>query len=487
MPRFDEEKAIQEDINELVEEIALIDDEAVSNRNSGDIRNSSVTGGGGSSKGNDEEDDDEKQEEEYSQNPDNKENNVLTNEDEDEEEKDDEEGEEEEEEEYSQNPDNKENNVLTNEEEPEEEDEEEDPEMKGEEEEPEEEPEEEEEAYEEEESEEDEKEVKEEMSDAQMKKRDEIVKSMMKGAAGFKKRYGSRWKDVMYATATQQAMEESAYDLDEDAASELVGKLGDLIQNVNVKRVGTSDEKAFNKSMSKFKTAFTAAFRDLANNKMAAPAVEFLANLMNAIGTDSTLATRIASDIRKQEKAAAKSEMEEQVSQQIDKYLTYVAEQWAEENKLALENGIKVQLAESFLKKFDELYAQFNFKAVPERDMVVEMTQKVVEAENRLNEEVEKNATLLEKMNKQKKDNLINEATKGLTATQVEKFKKLVENVTFENASSFEQKLQTIKETAFTKEVLKSDSRLDEEAVPQPTQNPRMDKYVDAISKNLKF
>ena len=418
-----------------------------------------------------EEDDDEKQEEEYSQNPDNKENNVLTNEDEDEEEKDDEEGEEEEEEEYSQNPDNKENNVLTNEDEDEEEKDEEEP-------------------VEEAEAEDDddeEEEVKEEMSDAQMKKRDEIVKSMMKGAAGFKQRYGSRWKDVMYATATQQAMEESAYDLDEDAASELVGKLGDLIQNVNVKRVGTSDEKAFNKSMAKFKTAFTAAFRDLANNKMAAPAVEFLANLMNAIGTDSTLATRIASDIRKQEKAAAKSEMEEQVSQQIDKYLTYVAEQWAEENKLALENGIKVQLAESFLKKFDELYAQFNFKAVPERDMVVEMTQKVVEAENRLNEEVEKNATLLEKMNKQKKDNLINEATKGLTATQVEKFKKLVENVTFENASSFEQKLQTIKETAFTKEVLKSDTTLDEEAAPQLPSNPRMDKYVDAISKNLKF
>jgi hypothetical protein len=329
--------------------------------------------------------------------------------------------------------------------------------------------------------------VDEGLSDAQKKKRDEIVKAMMKGKEGMKKRYGSRWQEVMYATATTQAMEESAYDLDEDAATELVGKLGDIIQNVNVKRVGTADEKAFNKSMAKFKSAFVAAFRDLANNKMAAPAVEFLSNLMNVIATDSTLATRVASDIRKQEKAAAKAEMEEQVSQQIDKYLSYVAEQWAEENKLALENGIKVQLAESFLKKFDELYAQFNFKSVPERDMVVEMTQKVVEAENRLNEEVEKNATLLEKMNKQKKDNLINEATKGLTATQVEKFKKLVENVTFENASSFEQKLQTIKETAFTKEVLKSDTTLDEEATPQLPSNPRMDKYVDAISKNLKF
>jgi len=325
--------------------------------------------------------------------------------------------------------------------------------------------------------------VEEAMSDSQMKKRDEIVKAMMKGKEGMKKRYGSRWQEVMFATATKQAMDESSYDLEEDAASEMVGKLADIIQNVNIKRVGSADEKAFGKSMSKFKTAFGAAFRDLANNKMAAPAVEFLSNLINTIATDSTLSARIAGDIRK----TVKQEIEEQYSQQIDKYLTYVAEQWAEENKLALENGIKVQLAESFLKKFDELYSQFNFKAVPERDMVVEMTQKVVDAELRLNEQIEKNANLLNKMNKQKKENLINEATKGLTATQVEKFKKLVESVTFENASSFEQKLQTIKETAFTKEVLKGDTMLEESIAPQQPSNERITKYVDAISKNLKF
>lgn len=436
----------------------------------------------------DEEDDDEKQEEEYSQNPDNKENNVLTNEDEDEEEKDDEEGEEEEEEEYSQNPENKEHNVLTNEEEPEEEDEEEDPEMKGEEEEPEEEPEEEEEAYEEEEPEEDEKEVKEEeghLTPNQIKKRDQIAKAIMRGKEGLEKRYGAkRAKGVAYATATQLAMQEEEEEASEDEAAVMLDKIHTYFSDPEAAKVARA---AAGGSLSKLTTSMKQLFKDLKDNGAAREGVKYVVAIMKQIQDDPTLANRLTSDIKKDIKQQVQAEMEEQVSQQIDKYLTYVAEQWAEENKLALENGIKVQLAESFLKKFDELYAQFNFKAVPERDMVVEMTQKVVEAENRLNEEVEKNATLLEKMNKQKKDNLINEATKGLTATQVEKFKKLVENVTFENASSFEQKLQTIKETAFTKEVLKSDTTLDEEAAPQLPSNPRMDKYVDAISKNLKF
>ena len=444
----------------------------------------------------------------------------------DDEEEDEKEKKEKQEEEYIQNPDNKEHDVLTNEEDPEEEEEEEeeqeeeDPEEKMEEEEEEdpeedekdekevEEEEEEEEAYEEEDPEEDEKDEKEveeevHLTPEQQKKRDQIAKAILRGKEGLVKRYGKdRAQKIAYGAASNLAMEEEAEEMNEDAASELVAKLGDIIQNVNIKRVGTSDAKAFNKSMSRFKTAFTAAFRDLANNKMAAPAVEFLSNLMNAIASDSTLATRLASDIKKQDKAvekaemeeqvsmkveAIKTEMEEQVSQQIDKYLTYVAEQWAEENKLALENGIKVQLAESFLKKFDELYAQFNFKSVPERDMVVEMTQKVVEAEDRLNEEISKNATLLEQMNKQKKENLINEATKGLTVTQTEKFKKLVESVTFETASSFQEKLKTIKETAFVKEVPKGTQKLEEETAPAAPSNERISKYVDAISKNLNF
>ena len=419
----------------------------------------------------------------------------------DDEEEDEKEKKEKQEEEYIQNPDNKEHDVLTNEEDPEEEEEEEE---EQEEEDPEEKMEEEEEE-DPEEDEKDEKEVEEEvhLTPEQQKKRDQIAKAILRGKEGLVKRYGKdRAQKIAYGAASNLAMEEEAEEMNEDAASELVAKLGDIIQNVNIKRVGTSDAKAFNKSMSRFKTAFTAAFRDLANNKMAAPAVEFLSNLMNAIASDSTLATRLASDIKKQDKAvekaemeeqvsmkveAIKTEMEEQVSQQIDKYLTYVAEQWAEENKLALENGIKVQLAESFLKKFDELYAQFNFKSVPERDMVVEMTQKVVEAEDRLNEEISKNATLLEQMNKQKKENLINEATKGLTVTQTEKFKKLVESVTFETASSFQEKLKTIKETAFVKEVPKGTQKLEEETAPAAPSNERISKYVDAISKNLNF
>ena len=199
---------------------------------------------------------------------------------------------------------------------------------------------------------------------------------------------------------------------------------------------------------------------------------------------------RIAGDLKKAE--SGKEEEEESYSEEfvdrLNQYLSYVTEQWSESNKIAIENGIKVQLAESFLSNIKGMYEQYNFTNIPTRDMVVELGNKVTVAENKLNEQIEKNAKLLEKYNKQRKEILVSEASKGLTVTQVEKFKKLTEDVSFEDEKTFKSKIAVIKENAFTKTAVKSDTKLETETGPDDQLlNERMSKYVDTISKNLKF
>jgi hypothetical protein len=330
-----------------------------------------------------------------------------------------------------------------------------------------------------------EKEVDEEshLSPEQIKKRDQIAKAIMRGKAGLQKRYGDRAKEVAYATATNLAMQEEEEEVNEDEAAAQLDAIQKYFADPDAAKVG----RAASKSLSKLAMSMKQVFRDLTGNKAASEGVKFFINAMKAVQDDPTLANRLTADLKSMAKKEAQAEMEEQFSERVDKYLTYVAEQWAEDNKLALENGIKVQIAEDFLSKMNSLYTSFNFKNVPEVDMVVEMTNKIVAAETALNEQIEKNATLLEQFNKQKKETLINETAKGLTATQQEKFKKLVESVTFENEKSFEKKLTTIKETAFTKEVLPGDTKLEESEEVRVPSNDRISKYVDAISKNLKF
>lgn len=249
-------------------------------------------------------------------------------------------------------------------------------------------------------------------------------------------------------------------------------------------------------SFSKLKPAFVATFNDLNHNQMAKPFVDAFTTILKFLAKDATAVARLKSFAKMsspEEPMAAAPEEEaysEAFTNKLDKYLTYVAEEWAETNKIALENGIKVQIAESFLSNMKGMYEQYNFTNIPTRDMVVELGTKVTEAEQKLNEQIEKNAQLRSKYNKQRKEMVVLESTKGLTVTQVEKFKKLTEDVAFEDEKSFKNKIAVIKENAFTKTVVKSDTKLETETGPQEEllhENTRMSKYVDTISRNLKY
>ena len=287
-------------------------------------------------------------------------------------------------------------------------------------------------------------------------------------------------------------VEDEMYEEDDsDPASLALADFPDLAKDNEFKQAFRA---LMGPTFTKLKPAFTATFNDLNNNQMAKPFVDAFATILKFLAKDPTAVARLKSFVKvtpsEMPMVAPEEAYSEAFTNKLDKYLTYVAEEWAENNKIALENGIKVQIAESFLSNMKGMYEQYNFKNIPTRDMVVELGTKVTEAEQKLNEQIEKNAQLRSKYNKQRKEMLVIESSKGLTATQVEKFKKLTEDVAFEDEKSFKNKVAVIKENAFTKTVVKSDTKLETETGPQEEllhENTRMSKYVDTISRSLKF
>jgi hypothetical protein len=289
--------------------------------------------------------------------------------------------------------------------------------------------------------------------------------------------------------------EDEMYEEDEDTSDPASLALADFPDLAKDNEFKQAFRALMGPTFSKLKPAFVATFNDLNHNQMAKPFVDAFTTILKFLAKDATAVARLKSFVKstssEEPMAAAPEEAySEAFTNKLDKYLTYVAEEWAENNKIALENGIKVQIAESFLSNMKGMYEQYNFTNIPTRDMVVELGTKVTEAEQKLNEQIEKNAQLRIKYNKQRKEMLVLESSKGLTATQVEKFKKLTEDVAFEDEKSFKNKVAVIKENAFTKTVVKSDTKLETETGPQEEllhENTRMGKYVDTISRSLKF
>jgi len=296
----------------------------------------------------------------------------------------------------------------------------------------------------------------------------------------------------MEAEAMDPEAEDEMYEEDDsDPASLALADFPELAKDNEFKQAFRA---LMGPTFTKLKPAFTATFNDLNNNQMAKPFVDAFATILKFLAKDPTAVARLKSFVKvapsEMPMVAPEEAYSEAFTNKLDKYLTYVAEEWAENNKIALENGIKVQIAESFLSNMKGMYEQYNFTNIPTRDMVVELGTKVTEAEQKLNEQIEKNAQLRIKYNKQRKEMLVLESSKGLTATQVEKFKKLTEDVAFEDEKSFKNKVAVIKENAFTKTVIKSDTKLETETGPQGEllhENTRMSKYVDTISRSLKF
>jgi hypothetical protein len=197
------------------------------------------------------------------------------------------------------------------------------------------------------------------------------------------------------------------------------------------------------------------------------------------------IAEEIEADYNKkfeEETSKAKDELVEKV----DSYLSYVVEEWMKENELALERGIKGEIAEDFISGLKKLFEDHYIDVPDEKYNVLEdQASKIDELEKKLNESVAKNVELSKENGKYVRQSIIDEASKELAETQKEKFNKLAEEVDYKNEEDFKTKVSTIKESYFGKK--DSSGEIDDVAADSETQNEdlsnAMAAYSAAISK----
>ena len=189
----------------------------------------------------------------------------------------------------------------------------------------------------------------------------------------------------------------------------------------------------------------------------------------------------------------AYEEMKEDFATKIDDYLDYVAESWMQENKLAVESGLRTEIAEGFIDSLKTVFEE-HYINIPEEkfDVVEELASKVEALEKQVNEEISRNIDLKQKLSEQKKVEALHSVCEGLTLSQAEKIKTIAESVEFSGEEDFVRQMEDIKESYFSVsssvkpasvESLNDVVDLTEEK--QTVVDPLMAAYASRISKTL--
>ena len=143
-------------------------------------------------------------------------------------------------------------------------------------------------------------------------------------------------------------------------------------------------------------------------------------------------------------------EIKVELQERVDSYLEYVADEWFVENQLAVENGLKADMTESFLEGMKGLFEE-HYVQIPEEkyDVLKSMVEKLDDMETKLNEQIEKNISLNKGLAEATADGILESVSDGLAATQKEKLASLAESVEFESDAEYREKLETLKESYF--------------------------------------
>jgi len=146
----------------------------------------------------------------------------------------------------------------------------------------------------------------------------------------------------------------------------------------------------------------------------------------------------------------AKQTVKEELTTKVDNYLNYVVEEWMKENELAIEKGIKGEIAEDFIGGLKQLFEDHYIDVPEEKYDVLDAKEKELEeAKAKINEMTEKMVEKTKEIAKFTKDEILEDITNGLADTEVEKIKSLVEDINYEGADEYRKKLETIKESYF--------------------------------------
>jgi len=178
------------------------------------------------------------------------------------------------------------------------------------------------------------------------------------------------------------------------------------------------------------------------------------------------------------------SEFKTKLQERVDNYLHYVATEWIEENALQVESGIRGELSESFMTGLKGLFEE-HYVSIPEEkyDVLEAMVTKLDEMENKLNEQIDSNVALTKRLSVSVSDNILDEASAGLALSQKEKLAELAKGVEFESEEQYREKLNTLKESYFTKKPVTESQEVTEETSINEDVSPAMGAYLQALHK----
>ena len=294
----------------------------------------------------------------------------------------------------------------------------------------------------------------------------DVTSDSMEGAKGTKNAGASAAAAVSKAPVPSTKPSDASAKMEdvEDGEQETIAETEyDFTEDVNALVAGEELSEEFRV---KAATIFEAAVTSKVNAEVAALTEAF----------ESTLAEEV-------------EKVQTELAEKVDDYLTYAAESWMKENALQIEHGIKTEMAESFFSGLKSLFMEHNFSVPEEKFNLLDgMAGELDEMEAKLNEQIDTNVALNKQLGEFVKMEIVNECAAGLAETQKEKLASLAEGVEFETEEDFRNKVNTIKESYFTRkaELAESASEPTEEVsepLVEETTSGTMSKYVDAIAR----
>ena len=180
--------------------------------------------------------------------------------------------------------------------------------------------------------------------------------------------------------------------------------------------------------------------------------------------------------------------VKEEFANRIENFLSYACEEWMTENELAIEAGLKAEVTEAFMGGLKKLFIESNINVPTESlDIVADMSEKLDDMETRLNTQVEKNLELHEAVASYRKNEILNELSRGLAEVQKDKFTGLAEAVEFKTEETYREKLEQIKESYFgtKKPEVKEEISDEQPATPSEVVSESMNAYVQQLAKRL--
>ena len=321
-----------------------------------------------------------------------------------------------------------------------------------------------------EDDEEEEEEVKKEEKATAPKLKSEIVQGLVDHIKGLKKEdlaklYGTH---VLGETEQDEGYEEE--EEDEEASKVKKESIDQTIEDLDVSQdieaLVSGEEELSDEFKTKASTIFETAIK-------------------------SKVRTELEKIHAKNEESAKKVAEETMTSvvEKVDDYMNYVVEQWMTDNELAIERGLKGEIAEDFISGLKGLFEDHYIDVPDEKYDILEANlTKIEELEDKLNKQMEENVQLKKAKGELVKESMIADVADGMTDTETEKFQSLVDDVEFSDEESYKEKLQTIKESYFgSGEVKAQDETLTEEGSEETQEvSGQMAKYMSAIKKDNK-